>query len=183
MNIKKAYKELVETTKKHLLEQGLPARNEDIAKVLGYTRSYFSTLLGKKGNVTEEHIRAFKLHFPAVLENPTKQIDKPSQAIQANHKEKYDELLERRAQELLDDKRFFQDLVKSNLTILQNSQDWMHAKFSTLFQRNALVDSSGDEKEASHLLEETNRRNVENYVEVQKRGIPAGNNRTLKTGS
>lgn len=72
MTRKKEYTKLVATVKKHRLQEGLPARYEDIAKELGYNRSYFSTLIGKRGVVTEDHIRQLKLTFPVIGEKKTR---------------------------------------------------------------------------------------------------------------
>jgi hypothetical protein len=69
MNHKKEYLKLVEAVKRHRLQENLPARYEDIAKELGYNRSYFSTLMGKRGVVTEDHIRQLKLTFPVIADN------------------------------------------------------------------------------------------------------------------
>jgi hypothetical protein len=71
-NLKKEYLKLVEAVKKHRLQENLPARYEDIAKELGYNRSYFSTLMGKRGVVTEDHIRQLKLTFPVIADNRKK---------------------------------------------------------------------------------------------------------------
>jgi hypothetical protein len=66
--LKKEYLRLVGIVKQHRLQENLPARYEDIAKELGYNRSYFSTLMGKRGVVTEDHIKLLKLTFPVVGE-------------------------------------------------------------------------------------------------------------------
>lgn len=67
-NPKKEYIRLVGIVKKQRLQNGLPARFEDIAELLGYNRSYFSTLMGTRGVVTEDHIRLLKLTFPFLAE-------------------------------------------------------------------------------------------------------------------
>jgi hypothetical protein len=65
-NLKKEYLKLVEAVKQHRLQENLPARYEDIANELGYNRSYFSSLMGKRGVVTSDHIRQLKLTFPVI---------------------------------------------------------------------------------------------------------------------
>jgi hypothetical protein len=70
--LKKEYLRLVGIVKQHRLQENLPARYEDIAKELGYNRSYFSTLMGKRGVVTEDHIKLLKLTFPVVGEKRTR---------------------------------------------------------------------------------------------------------------
>lgn len=72
MDLKKEYKTLLATIKSKLKTEGSPSRNEDIAKVLGYNRAYFSTLLGDSGVITEDHIKNLKLHFRDLLENVTR---------------------------------------------------------------------------------------------------------------
>lgn len=71
MDFKKDYKALVKTIKKSLAEAGKPSRNEDIAAILGYNRSYFSTLLSGNGVVTADHIKALKLNFAEMLGKST----------------------------------------------------------------------------------------------------------------
>jgi len=63
MEFKKQLKELVDIVKAHYLKQGVKITNEEIAKRLGYNRSYFSTLTGGSGKVEKEHIENFKAHF------------------------------------------------------------------------------------------------------------------------
>jgi hypothetical protein len=71
-NLKKEYIKLVNTVKKQRLQNGLPARYEDIAQMLGYNRSYFSTLMGERGVVNDDHIRLLKLTFPYLAEKKTR---------------------------------------------------------------------------------------------------------------
>lgn len=73
MNSKEEYKALLATIKSKLKTDGKPSRNEDIAKVLGYHRSYFSTLLGASGVITDEHLKYLKLNFRDLLENVTRE--------------------------------------------------------------------------------------------------------------
>lgn len=66
MELKDQFKKLVEEiqVKNNLTGKALAER-------LGYDRAYFSSLLGSRADqVTGEHIKALKLHFPE-LENPT----------------------------------------------------------------------------------------------------------------
>lgn len=71
MDTKEEYKKLLEIVKKQLKGSGMQSRNEDVAEILGYNRTYFSTLIGKEGNITKGHIKELKLHFPFLLENQT----------------------------------------------------------------------------------------------------------------
>lgn len=71
MDFKKEYKRLTEIVRNTRKSQGISYRNEDIAGVLGYSRTYFSGLLGKSAIVTEDHIKNIKLHFPFLSENKT----------------------------------------------------------------------------------------------------------------
>jgi hypothetical protein len=71
-NLKKEYIKLVNIVKKQRLQNGLSARYEDIAGMLGYNRSYFSTLMGERGVVNEDHIRLLKLTFPYLAEKKTR---------------------------------------------------------------------------------------------------------------
>ncbi len=63
MNYKEEYNRLVDLLKSKAKENNVRLRNEDIAEQLSYTRSYFSTLLGKGGKVEKSHIDALKAHF------------------------------------------------------------------------------------------------------------------------
>lgn len=53
----------------------MPHRYEDIAKTLGYSRVYFSTLLTGNAIVTEEHIKLIKLHYRELLDTDNKRIE------------------------------------------------------------------------------------------------------------
>jgi uncharacterized coiled-coil protein SlyX len=70
-NLKQQYRDLVIQLKEKGKQKGAKITNEFIADALSYDRSYFSSLLGERGNVTEKHIKDFMLHFP------TKQEVKP----------------------------------------------------------------------------------------------------------
>lgn len=61
---KKVYIQLLGLIKEIRAKNNLPRRNEDLAKILGYNRSYFSTLTGKNGVITQEHLKNLLLHFP-----------------------------------------------------------------------------------------------------------------------
>jgi hypothetical protein len=82
MKFKEEYRKLFNSVKEHRRAQGLPSKNEDIAKVLGYNRSYFSNLLGARGIVTEEHIKDMKLHFPFLLGNVTKEVPEEREPLE-----------------------------------------------------------------------------------------------------
>jgi hypothetical protein len=71
MNLKKEYNSLVESIKKEMKLRGESARNEDIANMLGYNRSYFSSLLGTGAKVTQNHIDVLKMYSKEMLANPT----------------------------------------------------------------------------------------------------------------
>jgi antitoxin component HigA of HigAB toxin-antitoxin module len=90
-NLKKEYLRLVAIVKQHRTQEGLPARYEDIAKELGYNRSYFSTLMGKRGVVTEDHIKQLKLTFPVVGEKRARD----NRQILLSIEKKLDELLKK----------------------------------------------------------------------------------------
>lgn len=62
--LNKQYVELVKIIKKKRTLQELPARYEDIAKIMGYDRSYFSSLMGGRYPITQNHIKLLKLNFP-----------------------------------------------------------------------------------------------------------------------
>lgn len=67
MDFKKELKRLVEIVKSYSREQGRKVTNEELATRLGYTRSYFSTLLGESGKVYKEHVDNFTAHFQKEL--------------------------------------------------------------------------------------------------------------------
>lgn len=71
MDFKEEYRNLLETVKNGRKKAGLPARNQDIAEILGYNRSYLSALIGEDGKVTADHLKDIRLHFPEMLGNIT----------------------------------------------------------------------------------------------------------------
>jgi hypothetical protein len=64
--LKQRYRELVKELKAYGKKKGTTITNEFIGEALGYERSYFSTLLGDRGKVTEKHIKDLLLHFPTL---------------------------------------------------------------------------------------------------------------------
>lgn len=89
MDLKLEYLRLLNIVKSKLKETNQPARNEDIANTLAYTRTSFQNLISEKGVVTEEHIKLLKLHYPFLSENVTINLDPwviVSEMVQANNK-------------------------------------------------------------------------------------------------
>ena len=85
MNHKKEFKRLLNIIKTVRAEAQLPNRNEDIADILGYNRTYLSGLTGIAGKVTEDHIKLLKLHFPFLSENKTKSYIQDRRDQKNNH--------------------------------------------------------------------------------------------------
>lgn len=74
MDFKTEYKRLIEIVREKREKNNISTRNEDFASMLGYNRSYFSTLLGEKGKVTAEHIKILVFHFDWLKKYMSKQI-------------------------------------------------------------------------------------------------------------
>jgi len=68
MDFKNELRELVEIVKLNSKKAGGKLTNEEIAKRLGYSRPYFSTLIGTAGKVEKDHIDNFKSRFRDELE-------------------------------------------------------------------------------------------------------------------
>jgi hypothetical protein len=96
IHTKQQYRQLVADLKEMAKTKGSRMTNEDIASFLGYDRSYFSSLLGERGKVTEQHIKELKLHFPTLEGAGYTQPDSPpSQVQEPDVSAKYIRLLER----------------------------------------------------------------------------------------
>jgi hypothetical protein len=67
MKLIEEYNHLVKSVKTNAKASGNKINNEDIAKRLGLTRTYFSGLLGGSVAVKEKHIEDFKAHFSKEL--------------------------------------------------------------------------------------------------------------------
>lgn len=63
MDFKNDLRALVDFVKNQTRDAGGRLTNEEIAKRLGYGRTYFSSLLGESGRVEQKHIENFKAHF------------------------------------------------------------------------------------------------------------------------
>jgi transcriptional regulator with XRE-family HTH domain len=75
MNYKQEFSRLIMDVKdRKLFKQGARYRNEDVARDLGYNRSYLSQLLGKSGTVTKDHIDHLKRVYRDLLEDITEDI-------------------------------------------------------------------------------------------------------------
>jgi uncharacterized coiled-coil protein SlyX len=81
-NLKQQYRDLVNQLKEKGKQKGAKITNEFIADALSYDRSYFSSLLGERGNVTEKHIKDFMLHFPTKQEMELPKPDFQGQSLQ-----------------------------------------------------------------------------------------------------
>jgi hypothetical protein len=113
MDYKKKYKELISQIKVVAKrENGKPMRNEDIAIRLGYERSYFSTLLGERGEVTDKHIRVLQNEF-------REELDVANNNILNNDEGTYKSIAEGLREELKQTKEQLAALQKSLDTLLQ----------------------------------------------------------------
>ncbi|GAA3925492.1 hypothetical protein GO495_04045 [Chitinophaga oryziterrae] len=72
MKLKEEYNRLVKSVKANAKESGNKIKNEEIAKRLGFTKSYFSELLKGSLAVKEEHIEGFKAYFSKELSGDVK---------------------------------------------------------------------------------------------------------------
>lgn len=186
LELKVFYRELVGKTKKALKKAGNPLRNEDIADILGYTRSYFSTLLGNRGKVTEKHIKDFKLHFPT-LEEPIAKITRQQQREPVakdpgpDYREELLDFLRREVKEkttliesLMNDVKTDLQLLKANSTAMISAQTLvasMQQGYTDLFVEKLLKMS------ADTARQEVSRKVVSDMKESLEKGSvqPAGN--------
>jgi transcriptional regulator with XRE-family HTH domain len=76
MNFKEDYKKQLD-----LIKNQLGLTQEQIAKRLGYSRSYLSELIGKRGNVDDYHLNDLKREFNELLVNTT---NEPSVAYKSS---------------------------------------------------------------------------------------------------
>src|SRR5687767_3079643 len=74
MKLFEEYSNLVKTIKSKTKQGGGKITNEEIAKRLGLTRTYFSTLLNGTVPVKEKHIEDLKAHFQEVFS----EVEKPA---------------------------------------------------------------------------------------------------------
>jgi hypothetical protein len=133
MNLKEEYQKLVDFVRYERHRLGLPNRNQDLAIELGYGATYFSSLVGKSGKVTEQHIRDIRLTFPDLFENQ-KHISKPSQPqpeISMITMSAVD-----RINELANDKKILQDAIASSIATIQASQQTL---LSTMEQNHKVL--------------------------------------------
>lgn len=63
MDFKTELQSLVKLVKDNAKKNGAPVKNEEIAKRMGVSRTYFSDLLGANAEVTEKHVALFKEKF------------------------------------------------------------------------------------------------------------------------
>lgn len=95
MDYKEKFRDLVEEIKSRVRrENDKPLRNEDIARRLGYDRTYFSELMGARGKVTADHVRTLEREFSDDLNVLNE--DEPEYL---HLKNKYIRLLERQAED------------------------------------------------------------------------------------
>lgn len=163
MNYKEEYKNLVQKIKKYRADRLLSARNEDIATTLGYNRSYFSSLLGSTGVVTEDHINALKQYFSYVFENQTSP-KADNQPIKDDYKDKYMALLE-------SNDLFFKSSFGELLGHLQRIQ----AITKVSVEHIGIVEAKVLGKKASDTLDKIDKQINEELVTVAGIGIASSN--------
>lgn len=73
MDFKTELQSLVKLVKDSAKQKGTPLKNEEIAKRMGISRTYFSDLLGANAEVNEKHIALFKEKFRQELDNVARQ--------------------------------------------------------------------------------------------------------------
>jgi hypothetical protein len=77
MDFKTELQGLVKLVKDYAKKQGRPLKNEDMAKRMGVSRTYFSDLMGAHAEVTQKHIALFKEEFRQEIDEITRQgVDK-----------------------------------------------------------------------------------------------------------
>lgn len=161
MDYKERYRKLVKDLKNLKAKSGETLRNEDIASTLGYSRSYFSNLLGTRGEVTPRHIKNLLLHYPELSENTTfskgtmtghipnleSRVEEPVADYNKSNADKYTKLLE-------DNDRFFKRILETNLAASERIQAAILAHLQAFVQIDAARQSGGDPEKQLDVLRE-----------------------------
>lgn len=166
MDYKERYRKLVKDLKNLKAISGETLRNEDIASTLGYSRSYFSNLLGTRGEVTPRHIKNLLLHYPELSENTTFSKEAMTGYIpnlesraeepvvdynkSKSNTDKYTKLLE-------DNDRFFKRILETNLAASERIQAAILAHLQAFVQIDAARQSGGDPEKQLDVLREWGR--------------------------
>lgn len=141
LELKNKLNQIVENLKQQAKKNGLKLKNEDIAEVLGYERTYFSTLLGYRGKVTEKHLEHINSKMVELLRKTTN-------ATKENQENKNDsDILSLYRQQIKTQEMIIDCLqdIKISLNILtQNSGDQSQADKQEKLNRDQLL------KEAQH---------------------------------
>ncbi|SEW21109.1 hypothetical protein SAMN05428988_3173 [Chitinophaga sp. YR573] len=112
MKLIEEYNHLVKSVKATAKASGNKINNEDISKRLGFTRTYFSGLLGGSVAIKEKHIKDFKAHFskelsadikPAPAGNPLDRAEATIKALLHRFAKLEAKVTNRPIQEILDE--------------------------------------------------------------------------------
>lgn len=153
MDYKEKYKELISKIKSTVKrDNGKPFRNEDIASRLGYERSYFSSLIGERGEITEKHIRAIEREFAKEITRDghdhvaTAIKQKTDEAINhENYKDKYFALLEKyntSSVEIMERVNYLAIVQKAQMELLLSLSDKQvgHKQSSEILEKYGIAD-------------------------------------------
>lgn len=195
---KEEYRKIVEDIKNKAKDQGKTLKVEDIASILGYERSYFSTLTGERGKVTEDHIKHIHLHFRHLLDNTTQPntapitepppidyqkeymaLHKEHNALLKEHGEIKEALLEglqsiiRRIDDIDEHIRQFRDshkAMKAELNKLQHSGQ-VNLAIQSAFQDHWLHYFYKDQKKVAQMKKNIELRMIEYLAKMKKGSI------------
>jgi hypothetical protein len=131
MNFKEEYKKLVDFIKYERHSLGLPNRNEDLARELGYTATYFSSLVGNSGKVTEQHIKDIRLTFRDLFDNQTNY----DRSMMKEQEATYSVSASERITELQRDKQVLSESIAANLKTVLSSQDALLMVLRQVFEQ------------------------------------------------
>lgn len=131
--IKKEYLRLIKEIKEIFRRpNGEKYRNEDIAKDLGYNRSYFSQLLGENGNITEDHLNHLKLYHQKMLAYLTRIGQPVLEAKKPEHKKEppQQEDFQAKYMALLEEHLEMKKALSQELSILRDKVDTLQEKLA-----------------------------------------------------
>ncbi len=172
MNIKEEYRSLVIIVKSKLMKMGKPHRMQDIATELGYSRPYFSKLLGDNGSPSSDHISHLKETFPFIKDDVKTSIvsepgpDRYDTKPHPDHV-KYVRLLE-------DNIEFLKGVMTSNLGNISVSQQHLRALAIAQLNQLAKMRAREEGKTVAKVMAEINKEVADAALSIEQKDILAG---------
>jgi len=171
MNLKEEYRQLVIIAKSKLMKMGKPHRMEDIAMELGYSRPYFSKLMGDNGKPNADHLSHLKATFPFLNDNVETLVASEPESDRYAARHHPDHVKYMRALE--SNIEFLKGLLVSNLGNISVGQQHLRALAIAQLNQMAKLRAREEGKSVAKVMAEINKDVADAALSLEQKDILA----------